>query len=982
MPPAPPDTPSSSPKSPSTLGDSAPGAHRTSASHATRLRRGQWALGLAVTLVLALVQATGLTARTIELFSLDLRARWFGASAPPSSTSVAVVAIDQQALDTVGRWPWPRERLGQVIDELRIGGARVVALDLLLDDASLPRIVRDENAPGGIRVVDDDQMLAEAMTRHGSVVTAVSFPFEWFTPGAEAADGTVKLTTPALLAAMRARPELFDAPLDEAVKALRSLLPSDERDTASGAAVDDLRLKLGVVRSLAHQAARSGVLPPAQAARWPTSGEPRAPVPPVARAAARLASVTFDTYDFDGKVRRIPIWVRSQGMLWPTLGMAAVAQFRAIDSSGLSVEPDLTTLTGRDGAVSSLRTRSEVFSGREADGQRYTKTIDGLIYVPWPVALADWRAQFEPPSATRQRLGEEVANVSSAGAAETVAVGAVLDPVLVGERVKSNISRIDQTIALAKRAEITSPAGYEERAAQLRGASVGTPEWLALYAEQTKAWKAALDDAQFQADDPPADETKLTEAEKQALQVARDMVVAVPRQIAEVEAALPRIAERRKTIREKVSGRICFVGWTATGSLADFVGTSVHPRTPGVLVHAAVANSLLTGLARDPGPAWLDAVALVAMGLLGTWAGVRLNVLIGPLTLAGAVVGWFLVTGAVFWDAKQTIVAFSAPAVAAITGWGVVMLHRLLIEQRARRRTEERFRSYVSPAVVDILMNNPGLSSMAPQKRELTVMFTDLAGFTTTAERLGSERTAQLLSAYLRTMTEILQSTGATLDKYLGDGIMAFWGAPIGDPNHAANACKAAVLMMRALKELNAKGEFTDAGDLVMRIGIASGELMVGDFGNPPRNSSYTVLGDTANLAARLEAANKFFGTSILASSRVVQLAAVAPDGAAWRPIGRIVVKGKHQYEAIAELLDNTQIGGSSTRIAATDAMVAAYVSGRFEECRDRADELAREFSDVKLANLYRSAAEAASSGDRKDSPRGFEGTIELLEKG
>jgi class 3 adenylate cyclase len=934
-----------------------------------------------------LLQATGLTARTIELFSLDLRALLFGSSAPPSSTSVAVIAIDQQALDTVGRWPWPRERLAQVIDELRIAGSRVVALDLLLDDPSLPRIVRDEGAPGRIRAVDDDQLLADAIARHGSVITAVSFPFDWIGVTEVRNADPARLTTKQVYEALRERPELIDVAFDEAIDALRPLLPPDERETASGAAVDDLRLRLGVVRSLSRQASRSAVFPPSQLAKWPDSHEPRAPAPVVALASARVASVTFDSYDsFDGKVRRIPLWVRSEGRLWPTLGLAAVAQLRAVDAAGFEVDPARTTITARDGTTSTLHTRAEYFTGRGPDGHRYSKTLDGLVYVPWPVAMPDWQAQFEPPAVTRERLGAGggTETTAGAGAAETIAAGAVLDPVLIGERVRTNIARLDHAVDLFRKAGLTGAEGYDDRAAALRAAAVGSSEWLAVYVEQTKAWASMLDDAQFQVDGAEGiDLTTLPDLKQRQIGLAKDVVEGITRLTKEVDAGLSRIAERRKTIREKVSGRICFVGWTATGSLADFVGTSVHPRTPGVLVHAAVANSLLTGLARDPGPGWLDALALLAMGLFGTWAGVRLGVLTGPLALVGAVMGWFLITGAVFWDAKQTIVAFSAPALAAIAGWATVMLHRLLIEQRARRRTEERFRSYVSPAVVDILVNNPQLNSMAPQKRELTVMFTDLAGFTTTAERLGSERTAQLLAAYLRTMTEILQSTGATLDKYLGDGIMAFWGAPIADANHAANACRAAVLMQRAVDELNAKGEFKDAGELAMRVGIASGEVMVGDFGNPPRNSSYTVLGDTANLAARLEAANKFFGSKILASSRVIQLAGITPvPNAAWRPIGRIVVKGKHQHEAIAELLDNPSSGDSSARIAATDAMVAAYVSGRFEECRARADELAREFSDVKLANLYRLAVDRMTSGDRKDSSAGFEGTIELLEKG
>src|SRR5262249_38374927 len=153
---------------------------------------------------------------------------------------------------------------------------------------------------------------------------------------------------------------------------------------------------------------------------------------------------------------------------------------------------------------------------------------------------------------------------------------------------------------------------------------------------------------------------------------------------------------------------------------------------------------------------------------------------------------WFLFAGVVLWDAGWKIAAVGAPSVAAISSWLGVLLHRLLVEERLRRRTEERFRAYVSPAVVDELVNNPQLDSMTPQRRELSIMFCDVAGFTALAERLGAEGTAGFLSGYLGKMTDTLLRHGATIDKYLGDGIMAFWGAPIQDPRHARNACRAA----------------------------------------------------------------------------------------------------------------------------------------------------------------------------------------------
>jgi adenylate cyclase len=279
-----------------------------------------------------------------------------------------------------------------------------------------------------------------------------------------------------------------------------------------------------------------------------------------------------------------------------------------------------------------------------------------------------------------------------------------------------------------------------------------------------------------------------------------------------------------------------------------------------VHVHAAVCNSLLTGFQRIPGPLAGQLLIVLSLGLVGTWIGVRSTVVGGPLLVIVALVLWGVFASVVLWGMYDRIWSIAGPTVAASAGWLVVVLHRLLVEQRSRRKTEERFKSYVSPAVVDILVQNPSLSSMAPQQKELTVLFTDIAGFTTTAEKLGSQGTAELLAIYLGTMTEVVQRHGATLDKYIGDAIMAFWGAPIDDLKHARNACTAAVEMMKTLDRLNEENAFGAAGVLKVRIGLATGELMVGDFGNPPRNSSYTVIGDTANLSSRLEGANKVFG--------------------------------------------------------------------------------------------------------------------------
>jgi hypothetical protein len=151
------------------------------------------------------------------------------------------------------------------------------------------------------------------------------------------------------------------------------------------------------------------------------------------------------------------------------------------------------------------------------------------------------------------------------------------------------------------------------------------------------------------------------------------------------------------------------------------VPSSIAAKTPGVHVHAAVANAVLTGLVRHPAPAWADALLLLALGVGATLVGVRAGVVAGPLIVAAMILAWFLVVGLLAWDLGRVIVSFEGPATAAGAGLLVVYVHRLLVEQRGRKRTEERFKSYVSPEVVEILVNNPELDSMRPTRKELTI---------------------------------------------------------------------------------------------------------------------------------------------------------------------------------------------------------------------------------------------------------------------
>ena len=206
--------------------------------------------------------------------------------------------------------------------------------------------------------------------------------------------------------------------------------------------------------------------------------------------------------------------------------------------------------------------------------------------------------------------------------------------------------------------------------------------------------------------------------------------------------------------------------------------------------------------------------------------------------------------------------------------------------------------SIFSPEVIRRLLLNPQL--VEPRKTDITVMFSDIRGFTTISEKLDAQELALFLNDYLSDMTRIVFDTQGTLDKYIGDAVMAFWGAPYEDPGHAARACTAALSMMRRVHELQKKWESEGKPKLDIGIGLNSGVASVGNMGSALRYG-YTALGDAVNLSSRLEGLNKDYGTHILANEST--FAAARDAGFLFRELDSIRVKGKLQPVTIYELV-------------------------------------------------------------------------------
>jgi adenylate cyclase len=290
---------------------------------------------------------------------------------------------------------------------------------------------------------------------------------------------------------------------------------------------------------------------------------------------------------------------------------------------------------------------------------------------------------------------------------------------------------------------------------------------------------------------------------------------------------------------------------------------------------------------------------------------------------------------------------FVVPEFAVVTGFIGASLLNYGVEGKQRRFIKSVFRHYLSPDVIERVMRNPALLRLGGEKREVTSFFSDVAGFTTISESLAPEELVNLLNEYLSAMTDIILSSGGTLDKYEGDAIIAFWNAPLDQPDHALRACRAALSCQKRLAGLQSRFQEKYGRAVAMRIGLNSGAAVVGNMGSS-RRFDYTAMGDTINLAARLEGACKQYQVPILIGEetyRRVQSEVVAREVDIIRVVGK--KKPGAVYEIIGEKADLTP--AERVRLNRYEEAREAYKRREWE----RAEALFGKIEGDALASLY-----------------------------
>ena len=370
---------------------------------------------------------------------------------------------------------------------------------------------------------------------------------------------------------------------------------------------------------------------------------------------------------------------------------------------------------------------------------------------------------------------------------------------------------------------------------------------------------------------------------------------------------------------------------------------------PGVELQATLVDNYLTGGGlRSVPEGWTLALVALLVPLL-LWGNRRLHPA-GAAALAAALVA--AIAGASWWLFGRFQLWWPPllPAAAALAVYGAAALAGYAFVRRRARQTRAMFAQYVPPAVVSRLIAQPELMRLGGEAREVTLMFTDLANFTTLSEQLSAEQTVEVLTAYFNAMTPIVHATGGTVDKFIGDAVMAFWGAPLDDPQHAEHAVTAAISMQQAMQVLVADLRARGLPPIHMRIGLHTGRVVVGNVGSEQR-FSYTAIGDAVNLAARLEGANKAFGTGILLSAAT---AAQLPSSVALRALDDVVVKGKTEPVRVFTPCDDAAVRDAS--LAALNAFHARDWNGAGGYL---AQVLARVPGDAAALRLQQRVAEA-----------------------
>ncbi len=765
--------------------------------------------------------------------SVDFRLRVRGPR--PVAPNLGLITVDERAVETIGRWPWPREVLAKAIDNAFKNGAKVLAFDMVFSEPQLNpvQVLEDRaEARGGLSPefkdslskfkteLDSDKALGDAFTKYADKIVAGSFAVEKLNDSAPenefCRDMIFKRTPEAkawdkeevLLAVNDPYQPYVPTALAEITKAILDMKEQAARDEFGPvkSRVDEVRLEAAIQNKL-HETCE-GLF--SEFHEEFSQGWKEEILPKENPEVFKFA--TFDEWlaDFRSKsyvnmVEAVDGWT----MNTPTIaaGTKHTAQFNTeLDADGTIRSKALTIRTGNSYFPAlSLKAFLVANNMNAAPELVYNSAFDNK-------EIGDFKI-------TSNETGDTVFRI----------------PTDQRSRLMLNYAGPMQMYPYLSFADLVddSPDAY---VTQVR------------FDNDSKTW-------------------------------------------------IPQTFQVKKA--EFLKDKIFVVGATATG-IYDLRVTPFQENYPGAETHLNAIDNIITQnffrqFAREY--AYMP-IFLIALGLSLSVVLAYAGALAGMAVMLATLIGIYIVDSK-FLFGQGIIVSIIWPIFLTISLYVSLTFYRYLTEERRKKELRQTFSKYVSPAIVDEILADPKNIELGGKKVNLTVMFSDVRGFTTISEKLDPRALSDLLNTYLTPMTEIVFKSQGTLDKYMGDAIMAFFGAPIGYKDHAKHACRCALQSVQQLFELQKEFERKGLPIIDLGIGLNTGDVSVGNMGSETVRS-YTVMGDAVNLASRLEGINKEYGTRIILSEMTYK---EVKDSFVCREVDWVRVKGKVLPVKIYELI-------------------------------------------------------------------------------
>ena len=911
--------------------------------------------GVLITLVVAAADASGLLT-PLERWFYDQRALHCQHWTPAPTDRLVHIDIDDASVDAIGAWPWDRADVADIIDEIALAKPGAVALDVLFSEPQRQ----------GAAKVHPDQRLAQAIAGLGNCVVAASFPFRpqqvgpLYVPVRDALAADPELSEAGVVEALRAtgftEPDLAAQVHDEFYSARRNalhlrieaepeigddvklrakILPRTDPVMATGAS-NAFQTALAEVRA-ARALKRLAIPAPQPLPKLVNGTLADAPLAPIGAAAAAGGFVNYPQFS-DNKVRAVPLFLEHRGEVYPQFGLSLA--WKLLGADPRQVKLGASEVVVPRGSLGDLRVPVRTLRASELLEAR--QDVPVAMNSSW-FGGRDWATMYDPA----RRVPKQ-----------HLPITALWDASQVRRRIARNNETADRLME-----NFLTDEMFDEFALKK------------LPFDDVPGYMARIDRVLPVAEVPPEGDPKRQEVVNwiAALRGIREQN---PRLVAELDA-------HRAALRARLEGKALLIGWTDTGVIADFLPTSLHARCPGVVLHGVIFNQILTGEVWRHLPPWATLIATVVVGGLTTLAVSFMSPSKALLSAAALLAGYLALNSVVLFDYGNLVLGAAGPVVAVGAVFSGGTLARLVLERWERARITRRFSSYVDPKIVDYVVKHPDQAHFEGQIREMTVVFCDVAGFTQLTEKHGSE-TVPMLNELWGAMVPVIRAHGGIVNKFLGDGVMFFYGAPEQSAAHARDAVATVLAMRKALKAFNEQiAAPRNWPALALRWGVSTGNMVVGDAGSAASGSAggaadYTVLGDNVNLGSRLESANKAVGTVALINDRTVELA--GNDGMLFRPIGRLCVVGKKAgvmtYEPLARTDEATD---EQKRLAAdTRAMVEAFLAGRLRECVVAIERMEAAHGRSKLTDLYR---ERCAWFMQDPSPEPFDCQITLTEK-